>query len=109
MDKDFDKEKPSEPDQAAGEFPEPPDPRKVHELREKMNRERRSRSEHKSPAPSRLVDNAARRAKDIGAYTLIPMLMLAGPAVGYVLGLMVQNRWGGEPWVAAVPALLGAP
>ena len=39
--------------------------------------------------------------------TLIPMLMLAGPAVGYVLGLLVQNRWGGEPWGAVIGMLLG--
>ena len=70
-------------------LPEPPDPARVHELRKQMRQDRSG------------------RARDVGTYTLSPMLMLAGPVVGWVLGLLVQRRWGGEPWGAVIGMLVG--
>ena len=41
-DKDKDPEKNGGPTRGHGEFPEPPDPAKVRELRDQMNQERRA-------------------------------------------------------------------
>lgn len=87
-------------------MPIPPDPARVHAQRARMEQERKARSQNQGRAAGRSGD-AARRARDIGTYTLIPMLMLAGPAVGYVLGLLVQKYWGGEPWAVVVGLLVG--
>ncbi len=90
------------------EMPEPPDPERVQELREQMRESRPRQTSHADLLTGRLGDaNKQRRARDLGTYTLIPMLMLAGPAVGYGLGLLVQRQWGGEPWPAVVGVLLG--
>lgn len=93
------------------DLPEPPDPEKVRELREKMSRSRSAETSHADLLTGRRSRSGSRgrndRARDLGAYTLIPMLMLAGPAVGYGLGLLVQKRWGGEPWGAVVGVLVG--
>ena len=101
----------NEPDRDPGddtpEMPEPPDPARVRELRKQMNQERGTREADVDPIARSLGRPAARRAREIGAYTLIPMLMLAGPAVGYALGLLVQKHWGGEPWGAVVGLLVG--
>jgi F0F1-type ATP synthase assembly protein I len=99
-------EKTPEP-RAPTEFPEPPDPARVQELREQMRKTQSERAEDKGFVHRRLERTAGHKARDIGTYTLIPMLMLAGPAVGYILGLLVQNRWGGEPWGAVIGMLVG--
>lgn len=91
----------------SAEYPEPPDPARVRELREQMNQERQARRPAKSLASRKFGKDSSRRARDIGTYTLIPMLMLAGPAVGYALGLLVQKQWGGDPWGAVVGMLVG--
>lgn len=48
-----------------------------------------------------------RGLRDIGIYTTIPMLFLAGPALGFWLGVQAQNRWGHDPWFAVGGALFG--
>ena len=92
---------------SAPEFPEPPDLAKVQELREKMRQTRSARAADKGMIARRIKSRSGHKAKEIGTYTLIPMLMLAGPIVGYVLGALIQNRWGGEPWGGVVGMLLG--
>ena len=58
--------------------------------------------------PWRRDDEADRRGlRDVGMYTTIPMMLLAGPALGYWLGLQAERRWGHDPWFAAAGALFG--
>lgn len=89
-------------------FPERPDVRKVHELRGRMNRERRAR---KAMGRSRLTakfdEKMGKQMRDVGSYTLIPALMLAGPAVGYGLGRLLEKQFGGKPWVGVFGLLFG--
>ena len=39
--------------------------------------------------------------------TLIPALMIAGPAVGYWLGLVVSRKYGGSPWAEVAGLVFG--
>lgn len=80
------------------DLPEPPDPARVRELRARLDHDR---------GPRRPAPRGGRQARDIGAYTLIPMMMLAGPALGYGLGLLVERKLGGEPWVSVGGILFG--
>ncbi len=57
--------------------------------------------------PRRDDEPDRRGLRDIGIYTTIPMLLLAGPALGYWLGWQAQNRWGHEPWFAVGGAIFG--
>ena len=57
--------------------------------------------------PRRDDDTDRRGLRDVGIYTTIPMLLLAGPALGYWLGLQAQNRWGHDPWFAVGGAIFG--
>lgn len=83
--------------------PEPPDPAKVDELRGRIKEDRASRRQSR-----RGVDSAkGQQARDIGFYTIIPMMMIAGPLVGYLLGKGLENVFGGEPWPAVVGMLVG--
>jgi hypothetical protein len=58
-------------------------------------------------APRRDDDPDRRGLREVGIYTTIPMLLLAGPALGYWLGLQAQNRWGHDPWFAVGGAVFG--
>ncbi len=90
------------------ELPKLPDPERVRELRDEVRRQRPRQTSHADLLTGRLGnENKHRRASDLGTYTLIPMLMLAGPAVGYGLGLLIQQRWGGQPWPTVVGVLAG--
>lgn len=83
--------------------PEPPDPAKVDELRGRIEEDRASRRQGR-----RGLDSATgKQARDIGTYTIIPMMMIAGPLVGYLLGKGVENMFGGEPWPSVVGMLFG--
>ncbi len=46
----------------------------------------------------RADDKSSSGLREVGMYTTIPGLLLAGPAVGYWLGTHAQHRWGYEPW-----------
>ena len=48
-----------------------------------------------------------RQLRDVGTYTAIPMMLIAGPALGYFLGSLAADRWGHEPTFEAGGALLG--
>lgn len=56
----------------------------------------------------RREDPADRRGlRDVGIYTTIPMMLLAGPALGYWIGLQAEKHWGHAPWWAVGGALFG--
>lgn len=48
-----------------------------------------------------------RRMRDIGTYTAIPMMLVAGPVVGYLLGRWAAGRWGHETLATTLGAVLG--
>ncbi len=55
-------------------------------------------------------DKEARRGRqirDIGSYTLIPMMMLVGPVLGFLIGKWVEKQWGYAPWPSTGGALFG--
>lgn len=83
--------------------PEPPDMSKVRDLRERMKEDRADGS----AGPRGYGSDKAKQARDIGAYTIIPMMMVAGPVVGYLLGKGWENLFGGEPWPGVVGLLVG--
>lgn len=89
-------------------FPERPDLKRVKDLRSKIQADRESRRESsRGPLARRFDKTAGQQARAIGSYTLIPMLMLAGPAVGYGLGWLAEQQWGGKPWVSVFGVLFG--
>lgn len=91
--------------------PEPPDMEKVEELRRRMEADRRTDPRRIRLGTGRkgvtLDEETGRRAREIGLYTIIPMMLLAGPAIGYLLGLFIQRVWGGTPWPTVAGALFG--
>ena len=84
--------------------PEPPDMAKVDDLRERIDRERSTR---RGSGRGRLKKVSGKQARDIGTYTIIPMMMIAGPLVGYLLGKGAENIFGGEPWPGVIGMLFG--
>ena len=38
---------------------------------------------------------------------MIPAMLLAGPAVGYGLGWLIERWWGGTPWPVVAGTLFG--
>ena len=84
--------------------PEPPDMAKVNELRERIDKDRSAR---RGTGRGILKKDSGKQARDIGTYTIIPMMMIAGPLVGYLLGKGVENIFGGEPWPGVVGMLFG--
>ncbi len=56
----------------------------------------------------RKSDPESQRAmRDIGLYTTLPIILGVGPALGWWLGRLAQQRWGGEPWLEVVGVLFG--
>lgn len=97
-----------DPDAQPPGFPERPDLRKVHELRGRMHRERAAREEAgRSRLTAKFNARTGRQARELGSYTLIPTMMLAGPAVGYGLGWLLEKKFGGHPWVSVFGILFG--
>jgi hypothetical protein len=45
--------------------------------------------------------------RDVGLYTSIPIMLAVGPALGWYLGRLAENRWGGDPWWELGGVLLG--
>lgn len=88
-------------------YPEPPDPARVAELRERLQRDRARGRKDPDAMPGRLPVKSGRQVREIGAMTLIPVLMIAGPAVGYGLGVLASRKWGGSPWAEVVGLVFG--
>lgn len=92
------------------ELPEPPDLARVHELRHRLRTDRRERTGQPPAFPlagASTEEEAGRRVRDIGAYTIIPMMMFVGPAIGYLLGIGIERVLGGKPWVSLAGILWG--
>ena len=81
-------------------YPEPPDLAKVTELRAKLKKDKAAAgAEHHTPLHSRIAGkDKGKSARDIGSYTMIPMMMLVGPMIGFLMGHWIEGRFGGEPW-----------
>ena len=88
-------------------YPRAPDLKRVHKMRARLRAEKSARDAERTRANSRLGRKYGKAAKDLGTYTLIPSLMIAGPIVGYFLGHAVEKKFGGEPWGAVIGMLLG--
>ena len=88
-------------------YPEPPDLKRVHELRARLRRDKAETDSTGTGPDSRLNRKVGKTAKDIGTYTLIPSLMVAGPVVGYFLGRLVEKYVSIEPWGAVTGMLVG--
>jgi len=91
--------------------PEPPDMARVRDLRARMKKDNpRGGRPMRVGTDKRGIDideKTGQRARDIGLYTVIPMMLLAGPAIGFLMGMFIENRWGGAPWPTAGGALFG--
>jgi len=89
-------------------YPERPDLAKVEELRQKIRTDQAVGGDyHRTPLHDRLQKDGGRSARDIGNYTLIPMMMLAGPIMGYLVGHYAEGKLGGEPWLGVGGVLFG--
>lgn len=89
-------------------FPEPPDMTKVDALRSKLRSDKAAGGNyHRTPLHDRLGKNDGKSARDIGSYTLIPMMMVVGPIIGYLMGHYLEGRIGGEPWLGVVGIMFG--
>ena len=88
-------------------YPEPPDPQRVKDLQQQLGRDRARSRKPKDALPGRLPIRSGRQIREIGAMTLIPTMMIAGPAIGYGLGLLVNKLWGGSPWSEVGGLLFG--
>ena len=88
-------------------YPKAPDLKRVHEMRARLRAEKAARDVDRARSDSHLGRKYGKAAKDLGAYTLIPSLMIAGPIVGYLLGRSVEKWLGGEPWGAVIGMLVG--
>lgn len=53
------------------------------------------------------LEQRARQAREIGIYTAIPMMLVIGPVMGWLLGRWAGGRWGHETTFEAVGAVLG--
>ena len=49
----------------------------------------------------------ARLARQVGIYTSIPMVMVGGPVLGFLVGRFLDQRFGSDPWGVAVAVLVG--
>ncbi len=88
-------------------YPRSPDLKRVDDLRARLRADKAESDAGDTGPVGRLNRKAGKTAKDIGTYTLIPSLMVAGPVVGYFMGRGVEKYLGGEPWGAVVGMLLG--
>ena len=94
-------------DKNHSDYPAAPDLGKVDELRTRLRSDRAETRQGSGGPESRLNRKVAKSAKDIGTYTLIPSLMVAGPVVGFLVGRGLEKYIGGEPWGAIGGLLFG--
>ncbi|MFH2053442.1 MAG: AtpZ/AtpI family protein [bacterium] len=89
-------------------YPELPDPRRIQEIRRQLDGDLARRRAERAREGRRFGgQKRGKQVMDIGTYTLIPMLLLAGPAVGYGLGWLAEHWWGGSPWGVVAGVLFG--
>lgn len=56
---------------------------------------------------ARLSKEQARLARQVGLLTAIPFVLLAGPALGYLLGSWLDRRFGTAPVFLIIMIILG--
>ncbi len=95
------------PPERPDSLPQPPDLKAVDELRVRLRAEQLESQEGITSPRGRLNRSVGKRARDLGAYTLIPSLMMAGPFVGYALGRLAEKYLDIEPWGAVGGMLVG--
>ncbi len=89
-------------------YPERPDGEKLDALQDQLHHDRQiRRANQNSTRVARYTAKMGKSVRDIGTYTLIPAMMVAGPVVGYALGWLVEKKWGGAPWPGVVGLLFG--
>ena len=90
-------------------FPEPPEQEKVDELRDRLRRDVAAGGDHhRTPLHDRLERRGGGRTmRDLGSYTIIPMMMVVGPVIGWLMGRYAESRLGGEPWLGVAGVFLG--
>jgi F0F1-type ATP synthase assembly protein I len=89
-------------------YPERPDLERVRELREKLAQDKAARRDpHRTRLHDRIAGGDGQAVRQIGSLTLIPMMMVVGPVIGYLVGRWVEGRFGGSPWVGVGGALFG--
>ena len=52
-------------------------------------------------------DNKYRYVHQVGLYTAIPIILVAGPAVGFFIGDYIDKRFGTAPWFMVALVILG--
>jgi F0F1-type ATP synthase assembly protein I len=45
--------------------------------------------------------------RNIGTIVTIPMVFVAGPVVGFLIGNWIDEKWQTDPWAKVVLSLLG--
>ena len=58
-------------------------------------------------ALERALTKRARAARSIGYATMIPTMLGVGPVLGYLLGILLERRFGGAPWLSFGGVVLG--
>jgi F0F1-type ATP synthase assembly protein I len=56
---------------------------------------------------ARLSKEKTKLARQVGILTVIPFVLLSGPAIGYLLGSWLDGRFGTEPALLILFLLLG--
>ncbi len=88
-------------------FPERPDIKKVRKLQKQLTFDRNLCQKRRAKNSFVLRNKTGKQVRDIGSYTMIPMMMVAGPLLGFGLGYLAQRQWGGDPWPGIVGLFLG--
>ena len=89
------------------ELPDPPDIGRVHRLRKQLRADRAAGQAGKSRNFGKFDPATGKRIRDVGFYTLLPMVMIAGPLLGYFIGRLLEMKFGGEPWPVTIGVLVG--
>ncbi len=51
--------------------------------------------------------NGGKYARDIGVFTAIPGMLIAGPALGYFLGKLAGQKWGHDQAAITIGVVVG--
>jgi len=51
--------------------------------------------------------NKFNRLRNVSLYTTIPIILLAGPALGYFIGNFLDNKLNTDPWLMIVFIVMG--
>ena len=57
--------------------------------------------------PERKPDDKFKLARQMGIAITIPMVLLAGPLVGWFIGSWLDKKFGTEPWFLTIMLIMG--